>query len=154
MKTQIIIKRKKHWYTLSKCPFCKKERLVGYHYLRHNDPPACSACRGIKASKKLYKGGCLNWSGYKMIRISRDDKFACMGTKRPRGRIIIKEHRYVMANHLGRIIKRSECIHHKDGNILNNAIENLELYSSVSKHHKEHWKNWIRNGWGGKLIHV
>jgi HNH endonuclease len=37
------------------------------------------------------------------------------------------EHRFVMQNHLGRPLLRTETVHHKDGNRANNAIENLEL---------------------------
>lgn len=46
----------------------------------------------------------------------------------------IMEHRLVMAMHLGRLLKRTEVVHHKDHNTRNNSIENLQLFSSNGEH--------------------
>ena len=43
----------------------------------------------------------------------------------PRGWLF--EHRYVMSEKIGRPLKKDEVVHHKDGDKLNNKIENLEL---------------------------
>lgn len=46
-------------------------------------------------------------------------------------------HRLVMSNHLKRILKRNEVVHHIDGDKLNNKVENLELinYHDHNRHH-------------------
>jgi len=47
------------------------------------------------------------------------------------------EHREVMEKHLGRKLKSTEYVHHKDEDPTNNNIDNLEVMSAYehSKHH-------------------
>jgi HNH endonuclease len=52
----------------------------------------------------------------------------------------VAEHRLVMENYLGRYLLSNEMIHHKDGNIRNNNIENLELMNK-SQHLSLHRRN-------------
>lgn len=49
------------------------------------------------------------------------------------------EHRLVMTLYLGRELLRTEIVHHKDGNGLNNAIVNLEL-ANPHDHNAMHGK--------------
>ena len=54
----------------------------------------------------------------------------------------IYEHRLIMQQTLGRELLSSEFVHHKDGNTLNNSLENLELISDGrSAHAKLHSNN-------------
>lgn len=59
-----------------------------------------------------------------------------------RGRIL--EHRYVISEHLRRKLTEDEVVHHKDGNTLNNSIDNLELLPNAAAHSFKHHPNmWI-----------
>lgn len=49
----------------------------------------------------------------------------------------IDEHRLVVEQAIGRKLLSTEIVHHKDGNKLNNAIENLEIMSR-SEHARLH----------------
>jgi hypothetical protein len=44
-------------------------------------------------------------------------------------------HRLIMEYHLGRPLHTSEVVHHKDGNGLNNALDNLEILF-VERHNR------------------
>ena len=46
----------------------------------------------------------------------------------------ILEHRHVMEQYLGRFLDPSEVVHHIDGDPSNNAIHNLQLFSSQAEH--------------------
>lgn len=54
---------------------------------------------------------------------------------------LVREHRWLMEQHLGRKLESWEHVHHIDGNHLNNAIENLIVLSNA-EHQKEELKQW------------
>jgi len=49
----------------------------------------------------------------------------------------ILEHRFIMEQYLNRKLDRNEIVHHKNGDPLDNRIENLELHSKET-HGKLH----------------
>jgi hypothetical protein len=59
---------------------------------------------------------------YIHLTVPRDDKFAPM-----RNNGYILEHRYIMAEHLGRCLNKDEVVHHINGIKTDNRIENLAL---------------------------
>jgi len=117
------------------CPNCKGKRYVRLDYInygitRRNYTGCCHKClaqrlgeaRGEKSGG--WKGGkrCIP-EGYIMRTIQPNNPFFCMSDARNG----IREHRLIMAEHLGRPLLSTEVVHHVDGNKTNNQIKNLVL---------------------------
>lgn len=94
----------------------KKSHSHGYcvkHYgfwKRNGDP-----------TEKVKKGFHINRQGYVIV-WKYNEPLA------PNVKIL--EHRFVMAKHLGRPLRKDEQVHHKNGNRADNKIENLELWTT------------------------
>lgn len=64
-----------------------------------------------------------NYRGYIRVYIQPDHPYACMRSSSGQ----VPQHRLIMAEHLGRPLKREEHVHHINNIKHDNRIENLEL---------------------------
>jgi endogenous inhibitor of DNA gyrase (YacG/DUF329 family) len=106
---------------VANCANCGKEIRRNAIHLRGKQRPACSQkCRGI------------------LLRTS--DDYLAIDYKDKKGkRRSSSEHRRVMEKHLGRRLKKSEIVHHKDENRRNNAVSNLQVMTRA-EHMRIHAK--------------
>lgn len=76
-----------------------------------------------------WKGGkSIDTQGYVQVWVSNDDPMIEMAVVSKGGSSkYIPEHRLTMARKLGRVLLRTETVHHIDGNRQNNSPENLQL---------------------------
>ena len=77
-----------------------------------------------------WKGGKFKSSGYVLCKVP-NHPFANLAG-------YVREHRLVMEKHLGRYLKPGEIVHHINGIIDDNRIENLKLLSGIYEHKKKH----------------
>jgi len=82
--------------------------------------------RGSGIKRSNWKGG-RNKSGYGywLIWVSPNDPFYCMANNVS----LVREHRYLMAQHLGRPLSDNEIVHHINGIKTDNRFSNLALVS-------------------------
>jgi len=128
---------KRIWHA---CIDCGKERWV---QLTNNNPATlrCRSCKSKRQSGHLekyhgfgsqgvhWKGGRIKRYGYTLILLPRADFFYPMATKSG----YILEHRLVVAKHLGRYLQPWEVVHHKNGILDDNRLDNLMLLT-ISEH--------------------
>ena len=85
----------------------------------------------------------IEWATETNARVLRDDGYILVyapsyPAAKPNGYVF--EHRLAMANHLGRVLKRHEVVHHINGRRDDNRIENLCLMAN-GQHVKDHAKS-------------
>ena len=96
---------------------------------------------GDKEKNPNWRGGrLLNHNGYVLVQ-HKDHPF-----KDSRGYVF--EHRLVMEKKLGRFLEAKEVVHHKNHDIQDNRIENLQLFKNHSEHlkHENQWRKRNDNG--------
>lgn len=115
-----------------KCPVCKSIRWVGINNI--NTKTFSYQCK-ICSARKQYNPHKIDKSGYKLIPLfilsEEDRKIAipmCNANK------TVREHRLIMAKHLGRSLTKEEIVHHKNGIKSDNRIENLMLLTTKTHH--------------------
>ena len=92
----------------------------GAHYKRilaHGDPLAEVPIRQVLGD------GFIN-HGYRHVPVPKRLRYLSGGDPN------MPEHRYVVAKHLGRPLRKDENVHHINGDKLDNRLENLELWST------------------------
>jgi hypothetical protein len=108
--------------TTRTCEYCKNEFVPNSHMHKKYCSATCRFTARSGSNHPMYHGGGV-WNGYRYI------------SEKGKRRV---EHRIVMEQHLGRPLLKTEIVHHKDHNRLNNAIENLELMRSHKAHREHH----------------
>lgn len=113
--------------------------MQGLKHSKESKNKISNSRKGItcKENNPNWKGGEYINRGYKYIRVPEDTIDSYRG--------YIREHRYVMSNHLGRPLNISEHIHHIDGNKLNNNISNLTIMTN-SEHLSLHYPKGSKFG--------
>lgn len=119
-------KNKSTPYIKSVCLNCGKGRWV-----KANRPTSkgftglCKACSDTGSKRRRYKD-----DGYWFVPIKPDDFYFPMANNQG----YIQEHRYLMAQYLGRILESGEIVHHKNEIKDDNRMDNLELLTGASAH--------------------
>jgi hypothetical protein len=93
--------------------------LCSAHYKRslvHGDPRADIPLRIVNGEGYVHHG-------YWIVPVPPEQRWLVGGDSSS------SEHRLVMAEHLGRPLMPDESVHHRNGDRLDNRIENLELWS-------------------------
>lgn len=105
----------------------RKSQLKKYEHYRLKRREYYRKIHGIPLDDPFQKRkageGNIDANGYKTITVR--DHPNQMDAK---GRI--REHVYIMSNYLERPLRKGESVHHKNGDRLDNRIENLELWTT------------------------
>ena len=126
------------------CLYCEKKFLVKLSHLKKGGGKycsrKCSAKHAFNSGKyrighighNCGKGkGYLNKKGYKIIQLPNHN------TGRSRHRM--REHRYIMEQLIGRKLKLTEVVHHKNEIKNDNYPSNLMLFKNKRAHQKYHY---------------
>ena len=119
--------------------------LVAYYVRKHGLQTNLPRPERIKqALAKRYPHGrygsnAANWRGGKMHTGSGYVRLYMPEHPQANHAGYVYEHRYVMEQKIGRLVKPEEIVDHIDRNRSNNAPENLRLHATRSEHVKDHY---------------
>jgi len=128
-----------------RCPICGNDKSITPKHIKRDSGKPCRKCSAafnkgkpghgsLKGDKAWsWKGGRIIHEGYVSIKIQPEDFFYPMASNIG----YIKEHRLVMAKHLGRCLHSWEHIHHINGNAEDNRLKNL-LLRDIKSHSKQY----------------
>lgn len=130
------------------CPICNKQLKRRHLHDKQTCSRECSIkLRSLNIKKKKNELSKLNkWDGIERVGMWKVEKTiksnGYLWAKCPQHPNAFKDgyvlaHRIVMENHLGRILRSNEIVHHIDGNKSNNDISNLMILTQ-SQHSKLH----------------
>jgi len=125
---------KDHIVYWGSCPSCGKQSWRQKSQLNNY----CLICKSsIIQSQRLKGKNNPRWCGgrikngqYIAVLLEHDNLFIKMAKK---NRYVL-EHRYIMAQHLGRCLEKWEIVHHINRIKTDNQLQNLKLVSSASNH--------------------
>ena len=98
------------------CPICGNTRWV-----ETRASGKCKRCGIIGVRTKNRRTQIIDTNGYTKIALSPDDPYYCMADRHG----YVREHRLVMARHLGRPLTSMDVVFHKNKNLTDNRLENL-----------------------------
>lgn len=99
---------------------------------RYGLPHLTEGSQSGKRNHQFVAGRRICRAGYAYITAPNDHPYACKRTNRDIK--LIREHRLVMEQKLGRYLLPSEVVDHIDGLTLHNSPENLRLFASNGEH--------------------
>lgn len=134
VRKDVIGKKRSRYFTWTPCPKCGNCR-----WIQRGNEDRSKLCRGcylkerklnpLKGEKHwAWKGGKWKHRGYTLIKLPPDSEYFGMAAKNG----TVPEHRLMMAKNIGRLLLKSEEVHHIDGDRSNNEIGNLELISPAN----------------------
>lgn len=130
------------WCANVVCPHCGKQRWWGLSTIKRQMARSNFTGQCLPCSKERTRAGFYQWqkrknggrrsvssSGYIQLGPTYIEAADLPLFRQMENRSkYVFEHRFVLAKHLGRPLRRSECVDHMDGDKTNNKLSNLRIY--------------------------
>jgi hypothetical protein len=116
------------------CPVCGKEFERWKAYVKNIKTPTCSySCSGKYSSIRKQGEGNPKWRGGKTL--MRDGRILVYAPDHPNANAIggkyILEYRLIAEQKVGRLLNDNEIVHHINGDVTDNRLENIELMTQA-----------------------